>query len=60
MDVAQLVGNFDDGSLREKLQICKHFLVDSEMENRSQRVIIFWLGEIGYAQFEPETRHSYQ
>ena len=37
--VTQWVGQIDDESLKEELQKCKHFLVDSEIENG--RYIIF-------------------
>ena len=32
IDVEDIVGDFDDQSLREELQSCKHFLVDSEIQ----------------------------
>ena len=32
VEVTQLSGQIDDESLEEKLETCKHFLVDSEME----------------------------
>ena len=38
VDVSELVGPIDDESLKEELQMCEHFLVDSEMENGRQRV----------------------
>ena len=33
-----LKGDVDDNSLREELETCKRFLVDSEMENGRERV----------------------
>ena len=33
IDVEDIVGDVDDQSLREELQSCKHFLVDSEYKN---------------------------
>ena len=38
-DVTQLVGAINDESLKEKLETCKHFLVDCEMENGGQKVL---------------------
>ena len=32
IDVEDIVGDVDDQSLREKLQSCRHFLVDSELQ----------------------------
>ena len=33
VDVAHVMGDVDDYSLKEKLEKCKHFLVDGEIEN---------------------------
>ena len=41
VDVTQLVGEFDDERLKEKLQTCKYFLVNSEMQNGRHVVFIF-------------------
>ena len=41
VDVTELVGPIDDQSLKEDLQKCKHFLVDSEMENGRHRAFNF-------------------
>ena len=41
VDVTQLVGKIDNESLKDKLKIRKHFLVDFEMENRRHWVFIF-------------------
>ena len=38
VDVAHVMGDVDDDSLKEELETCKHFLVDSEMENGRHRV----------------------
>ena len=38
-DVTQLVGANDNESLREELEACKHFSVDSEIENGRHRVL---------------------
>ena len=38
IDVDDIVGDFDDQSLREDMESCKHFLTDTEMENGRQRV----------------------
>ena len=40
-DVAQLMGDVDDNSLKEELETCKHLLVDIEIENGRQRVYNF-------------------
>ena len=32
------MGDFEDNSLKEELEKCKHFLVDNEMENARHRV----------------------
>ena len=39
--MSQLVGKFDYDSLKEGLQPCKHFLLDSETRNGGQRVFSF-------------------
>ena len=36
-----IVGDVDDQSLREEWESCKHFLTDTEMENRRHRVFNF-------------------
>ena len=41
MMVSQLVGPTDDKSSKEKLEACKQFLVDSEMEIGRCRLFIF-------------------
>ena len=38
IDVAHVMGDIDDNSLKEKLETCKHFSVDSEIENGRHRV----------------------
>ena len=38
VDLAHVMGDADDNSLKEELETCKHFLVDSEMENGRHRV----------------------
>ena len=40
-DVEDIVGDVDHQSLREKLESCKHFLTDTEMENARHRVFNF-------------------
>ena len=39
--MSQLVGKFDYDSLKEGLQTCKHFILDSETQNGGQRVFSF-------------------
>ena len=41
VDVAQLMGYVDDNCLKEELGTCKHFLLDSEMEDGRHRVSNF-------------------
>ena len=41
IDVENIVGDFDDQSLREESESCKHFLTDTEMENGTNRVFNF-------------------
>ena len=41
IDVEDIVGDVDDQSLREKLQSCKHFLVDSEIQKGRHSVFNF-------------------
>ena len=38
LDVTQLVGQFDDKSLKEEMETCKHLFVGSELANGRQRV----------------------
>ena len=35
------MGNFDENSLKEDSDACKHFLVDSDMENGRHRIYNF-------------------
>ena len=41
IDVEDIVADVDDQSLREELELCKHFLADTEMENGRHRVFKF-------------------
>ena len=41
MDLTQLARGIDDESANEEWQTCKHFVVDSEMENGRYRVSNF-------------------
>ena len=41
IDVADIVGDVDDQSLREELQSCRHFLVDSEIQKGRHSVFNF-------------------
>ena len=41
IDVENIVGDVDDQSLREELQSCRHFLVDSEIQKRRHSVLNF-------------------
>ena len=41
IDVGEIVGDVDDQSLREELQSCKHFLVDSEIQKGRHSVFNF-------------------
>ena len=52
-DVEDIVGDVDDQSLREELQSCRHFLVDSEMQKRRHSVLNFAVNNLT-AQFIEE------
>ena len=41
IDVEDIVGDVDDQSLREELQSCRHFLVESELQNGKHSVFNF-------------------
>ena len=41
IDVEDIVGDVDDQSLREELQSCRHFLVDSEIQKGRHSVFNF-------------------
>ena len=41
IDVEDIVGDVDDQSLREELEYCKHFFVDTEMKNGRHKVFNF-------------------
>ena len=41
IDVEDIVGDVDDQSLREQLEWCRHFLVDSEIQKRRHSVFNF-------------------
>ena len=41
IDVEDILGDVDDQSLREELQSCRHFLVDSEIHKRRHSVFNF-------------------
>ena len=41
IDVGDIVGDVEDRSLREELESCNHFLIDTEMENGRHRVSNF-------------------
>ena len=40
-DVAHVIGDVDEASLKGEMETCKHFLVDTEMENGRHRVYNF-------------------
>ena len=46
IDVEDIVGDVDDQSLREELQSCKHFLVDSEIQKRRHSVFNFVVNKL--------------
>ena len=46
VDVAQLIGDVDGNSLKEELNTCKHFLIDSEVEIGRNRVYSFAMGTV--------------
>ena len=47
VDVAHVMGDTDDNSLKEEKETCKHFLVNSQMENGRHRVSNFAYGYSG-------------
>ena len=46
IDVEDIVGDVDDQSLREELQPCRHFLVDSEIQKRRHSVFNFAINNL--------------
>ena len=52
IDVEDIVGDVDDQSLREELQSCKHFLVDSEMQKGRHSVFNFAVTNLTAQVFE--------
>ena len=46
IDVEDIVGGVDDQSLREELQSCRHFSVDSEIQKRRHSVFNFAVNNI--------------
>ena len=46
-DVARVMGDVDDNSWKEEHETCKHFSVDSEMENGRHRVYNFAMDTLG-------------
>ena len=46
VDIAHVMRDVDDNSLKIELESCKHFLVDSEMQNGKQRVYTFPTGNL--------------
>ena len=44
--VASVKGDVDDNSLKEELEKCKHFLVDSDMEKGRHRVYNFTVDNV--------------
>ena len=55
-----MVGEIDNESLKEKLIKCRHFPVDSEMENGRHSVFDFYHGHTECTHFVSETSHSDQ
>ena len=46
IDVTNVVGVADDNNLTEELQICKNFLLDSELKNGRHKVFHFAMGAL--------------
>ena len=42
------MGDVDDNSLKEELETCNHFLVDSKMENGRLRIFSFAVNTLDY------------
>ena len=40
VDVAHIMGDVDDNSLKEELETCEHFLIDSEIDNGRQSLLL--------------------
>ena len=57
VDLAQLVRAIDAESLREELETCRHFVVDSVKQNGRYSLHICDR-HTGCTNFEPKTRHS--
>ena len=51
-DVEDIVGDVDDQSLREELQSCRHFLVDSEIQKRRYSLFKFAVNNLTAQDFE--------
>ena len=54
IDVQDIVGDVDDQSLREELQSCRHFLVDSEIQKGRHSVFNFPVNNLTAQVIEPK------
>ena len=57
IDVEDIVGDVDDQSLREQLQSCKHFLVDSEIQKGRHSVFNFAVNNLTAQVIEEKLDH---
>ena len=57
IDVEDIVGDVDDQSLREELQSCRHFLVDSEIQKGRHSVFIFAVNNLTAQVIEEKLDH---
>ena len=57
IDVEDIVGDVDDQSLREELQSCKHFLVDSEIQKGRHSVYNFAVNNLTAQVIEEKLDH---
>ena len=60
IDVEDIVGDFDDQSLREDLESCKHFLTDTEMENGRHRVFKFGMSSFDMSLFKDKLDYVFK
>ena len=57
IDVEDIVGDVDDQSLREELQSCRHFLVDSEIRKRRHSLFNFAVNNLTAQVIEEKLDH---
>ena len=60
IDVEDIVGDVDDQSLREEFESCKHFLTDTEMENRRHKVFNFAMLSFDMSSFNDKLHYIFK